>query len=1409
MTELLIQIRSALLIMAPILLLTFAISRVNLKRENRYRQFAVPLLALVYSIIAIVTLPRLNGLVLLILPDIGLMLAETPLHTVAGWISLLLQSSGLSFWVMYLTNLVILAVHLLCKALLLPLMSLLFRKGCVLCALFYEQDEEDGKWYLQSHFGQGRTYIKTFYIAAVVIAAVLICISRGLYAAELLATPFYPCFVIILLGEVYFFLNGLTEPEQRNDALEGEAEESVSAGNSAAMRQALRRLFGDKLAADNTTVSSDFTVSGKDSLLDAMEQSGDGKVEAYAAYMRGRINAGLDVNPNYLISGMELLQGKNILFNNPFYYDLIPYAFYAMNRMLMRRKKVLIVLGRHGTEEDIVKWCHAGFGAVSNIPDLWKIGVLTRSKAKPEKQEEDPEVGILPLSGVGDLELHEIQADFLAQVGFMVLIEPSRLIPTAQIGLHSVVQHLTNGEITFCSVDKNCDGLVDALSHILMTDISEVSATNRHSGTCSYMCWETDQEMLQHRMLPNVSHYLGVGTEMSFVALKNQISATYWYGGDAFPVSDMQWIARQYYYDLLSYASLPTNQDLMNACFHVSPNLYEAEVVKSRYMTVEDEAFNMFEVKRNFSTRTSGQSFINVISSEYLLRDYMSDNNSIFDADPKAIPYIVADYARTRRNVTLRNFLRMCVGQVSESDLVNELTLIGEKTDEPTAVLWRELCLCYQPSGTLRHDDRGIETLVRTINGKEYAFTHDAVRHCRRYNMARGIVENAYFVENRHLRELLLGDLRNAGYIAENEDGERQFIGSELCGHIFQKYLPGQFFTIHGKYYEMVGMSTDGQILLRRAADHITGRPMYRQIRRYTLSRITDSAEMGASKDIAGLRVTRRFADITVDTDAYWLMDRYNDFKNARKVSISGIRQRSYFHKSVLCVDFSGVDGFTRKIAQTLTVLINETFRTLFAENQDYIVAALPGEYTAPLTYSLSCGEDAVLDSKCIYIIEDSLLDIGLLVAVERNLQRIFYIVCDYLDWHFDALDRSKNPPPSEVVEIPALEPPSEETGKKNGLTGRIGDTDIAVGDRIRNFFDGLFKRGKTAPPANDPVGKTAGEPAAGDDVDNDNDARMSMTLFHQTSAADAEADAGQDSLSFEAPETHKPLHAMTRAPYHERFYLLYGQEQVPEMLALRETLEFLKGYGCDNSVLKQARLGKDIAEQIERNFHPGQAGTHYCDFCGTELIGTEYDVLADGRERCTNCSRTAVRTAEEFQRIHREVVRNLETFYGIRLQVPINIQMVNAKKLHKKLGKTFVPTGNADGRILGVAIMDKRGSYTILMENGAPRTASAMTMVHEMTHIWQYTNWDRQAIRKQYGAEVELQVYEGMAKWSEIQYAYMTGETAAAKREEILTRMRKDEYGIGFLRYLAKYSISYDSHLRDDTPFKNPKAPL
>ena len=278
---------------------------------------------------------------------------------------------------------------------------------------------------------------------------------------------------------------------------------------------------------------------------------------------------------------------------------------------------------------------------------------------------------------------------------------------------------------------------------------------------------------------------------------------------------------------------------------------------------------------------------------------------------------------------------------------------------------------------------------------------------------------------------------------------------------------------------------------------------------------------------------------------------------------------------------------------------------------------------------------------------------------------------------------------------------------------------------------------------------------------------------------------------------------------YHERYYLLYGGEEEPENIDVQGVLDFLRTMGYTNGPLEQARKGLNEAENTEKKLMMSHKGSHYCDFCGRELFGGEYEVLSDGRERCIHCSRTAVKTEKEFKQIYEETMHNMEVFYGIKINVPIKIRMVNAKTLHKNLGESFVPTDQADGRILGVAIRDKRNNYTIMLENGSPRLKATMTLAHELTHIWQYLNWDAAKIKAQYGAKRNLEVYEGMAKWSEIQYAYLANEKQSARREEIMTYLRKDAYGQGFIRYADKYPLSTGVQLIGETPFDNPSSPL
>ncbi len=1586
MTDTILTVIKMIIALLPFLILCFTAKKVNLADGERSKQFPMPAIALIYVIFAMIFLGEINDMLISFFHNLPLWIADFAnvqympdflrelILKLSAWVDNFIKSLDLNFWIFFISNAFILGVYMAFKKLCLKLISKFVKQESrvheIFAGPFYTEVPDIGLWCVKENYSQARSLLKVFYYGAVIISSILMLVSRVLYDDELIASIFYPVFGVILVGELFFYLDAKTRREM--STIYGEDEDVFRTVNYTLIRKYLRSLFPDKLLTENTSVNNGlvYTVTN-DEVLKELEKSEDQKVVSFATYFNALNKLGFDLDHNYLYSSLDLLNGKSILFNNPFYNDLIPYAFYPMNRVLLSHKKVLIVLGRHAIEEDIVNWVRKGIEAVTNIPFMWNVGVLTHEK-------QDLDIGIVSRSDIHDISLHEANSEFLEDVEFFVVLEPSKLISTAQIGLNLIVKKCKENEdksIVYCLCDKNCDGLVDAMSHILMTSLTEVSATNKHKGTSSYMCWEADGDYLHHRLLPNISRYLGLGTELSFAGLKNQVSKVKWYGGEAFPVVDIRWIDKQYYYELMKFAGLPTNQEAFDEHFITSANFWSAEIGKHNYFTVEDESFNMFEILRDFSTRSTEQGFINVISTDYLLKDYMAANASIFETDAKAIPYIVADYARTNRNVILRLVLMMSVIPVSEAKVKNELSLIGIKTYNLKNQLWYEIYKCYADSSEIAALPKDYRQAVQAASERSLAFadceeeiTCDIFEVSDVFNLKLAQPETVYSIKNAEFIARCVNELKSAGYVAEDEKGNKNYIGSELRGHIYQKYLPGQFFTFAGKYYEMRYLTAEGEILVRRAADHINGRPCYRQIREYTILGSNPSEQIGAHRDVAGMKISKEYADIRVSTSGYYHMDRYNDFASGKKVSFegerNGIPERVYKNKEILKIELPDPYGIlTDDACYTITVLFNEVFRTLFAENQPYIVALTDDSFIEdeadvcrPLTYSIK-GEGYEIHKRCIYILEDSQLDLGLTVAVERNLDRIFKIIDDYLDWHDEAVANSINPPedPEPPIRLtpempPVKEPPKggiakfiesirkrlkkkkaeepekegtqepqteiieeapaepeiieepeiteqteaeaaqgEEGTYKEGFDYTEGETvadeqsldeqaaeaDMAE-DVISDDEAEAYKESSSDEQAEEIASEQAdtadeaaqvtedaeaaeAQPVALIEEDTDADGEKPEILFNiappknlmASIGAEGEAtedepeeatqeeipEEAQDTETAEAEEAEAPAEpeenaeepseesqeeeaeepqipsapesfSIGRKPYHNRYYLLYGDKQEPETVDYTTASDYVSTLSPTRSPMRQARDGKKIAEHIEATYKPGRENSRYCDFCGTEIYGVEYETLADGRDRCLNCSRTAIKTEAEFKKIFEDVKRNMESAFGIRFNCGVRVEMVNSKTLHKRLGTAFVATPGADGRVLGVAIKDKNG-YTLLVENGSPRMASMLTMAHELTHIWQYQNWNDKEIRRIYGDDLRLEIYEGMAKWVEIQYAYLINEPATAKREEIITAYRNDEYGRGFLRYRAQYPFSTGTIITKPTPFESGNRPL
>lgn len=1287
--------------------------RQNLEREQRAYQIAMPLLALLYALVLNVFLDDISTLVLRFLQWMA---------SLASFLEFL--TSAASGFFMIMMNVLLMIGFLLIKKLCMPLLVKLWTKYVPLfqntSGLFYEWEEERSRWVLKDHFGDMRRVLRWMRAGGCIVSFGLFAVILYINEPGIWQVPFYPVLGLMVLVELVYFMDGLTASEART-SVGGEDEVSLFQANYARLRVVLGRIFPESLLNGGAREKGLNHKDGSQDYLETLMTSDEHLRKVCGTYFQQLVKKGYPVDSQYVDATLHILNHQSVLFSTPFYRDLTIYLFFAINRALMSHEKVLIICGRDAIIDDVIEWVKDAVVEVSHLPFLWQVGIL-------KAQASLPDIGILSISQIFDLSLHESNKAFFADVTHVVLLEPSRIVATAQTALYMLARKLNEGT-QFSIFDKNSDGLVDALSHILKTSIIEVNATKSGASSSQFMMWDADARNMHHKLFPGVARYLGVGSEVAMVALKYGVRRVSWYAYDSFPIVDMKWIVGQYYPLICDYTGIPFKQHRINEVLEFVPNIWGAAQSKEACVVVEDEYHNLFEMARQFFTRGRDQSFVNVIAPQYLLRDYMNDNAEIFIHDPKAIPSFAPDFARTPRNVVLELIMRMVISPVRSEEVRTQLELLFGEVENIPAFLSEQIRLYFIPDGVN-------EDLSHLIKMKQIGIYNEITMEEE--------LHTELYIDDQRFIDTYLSDLHNAGYVAEDEQ-DMHFLGANLLGQICQMYLPGQFITIAGKYYEVIRINQEKGVVLRRAADHIHGRISYRQIRAYAL-RKSDKEAKTVVHD--GIEVTSAAMNMTVDTSGFLEMHGHHDMSNARKVLLDDVPRRSYVRKTVLSLKLPKISGPVRV---TLCMLLNEIFRTVYPDNCEYLSASTAltpeeQEQLEGIVHPLS-GD---IDPESIYILEDSQLDLGLIISIERNLERILEIVCDYLDWHLERLIRpDETIQQEEEPEVPLPIPPHTPKNARQRLFYRF-----------KRWLKRIFRRKKK--------------------VQMDEAAEPKETI---------------EESKQEAPQPNA---------YSRSYYLLFGRQEMLSCLNLEETLEYLKTFGFDHNILKEARENIHAAKRDD--FDPND--THRCDFCARSLADVDYEVLADGRERCPECSRTAVHTVAEFKHIYEITIQNYEAFFGVRITAAIKLEMVDASTLHRKLGKSFVPSAGYSERVLGVAIRDRHGNYTIYVENGAPRNAFTATLVHELTHIWQYSTWNEKELLARYGGDLMPAVYEGMAKWVEIQYMLLIGEQAHARREELITRARDDEYGRGFLYYVTRYPLSTtQSTLR--TPFEHIHEPL
>lgn len=199
------------------------------------------------------------------------------------------------------------------------------------------------------------------------------------------------------------------------------------------------------------------------------------------------------------------------------------------------------------------------------------------------------------------------------------------------------------------------------------------------------------------------------------------------------------------------------------------------------------------------------------------------------------------------------------------------------------------------------------------------------------------------------------------------------------------------------------------------------------------------------------------------------------------------------------------------------------------------------------------------------------------------------------------------------------------------------------------------------------------------------------------------------------------------------------------------------------------------------------------CSFCGRLSVLSYH--MSDGRIMCRGCHSTRTDQRSEINQMYFETVRALQEGYNIKLRGNIHLRMQSANAIRIECSK-----GRAtpiQGRVLGFY---RPRTHELWIESQGPRNAVRATMIHELSHSWQFDNMDVQKLQK-LDPTLALILLEGHTSFMEVDAMIRLGEEEYAKHVHEELMRRNDEYGIGYklLRNYIKRREEEGSHI---TPY-------
>ena len=411
----------------PFLILCIIQIKINKPKDKRHLQALFVVVALIYSIVTLILVDKINNVVL----EFSYKVVDflTGLSEKYSFLSFLsfVKDINLAFIVSLLSNIAMLLGFIIIKSIMIPASAALtkaekFNKFAA--GSFYVYDEDDNKWYAKKYTPHANILIKWIYFGALIFSVLLLVITMFMTSKQILSAAFYPASGLIVIGELLCFTKGKPKDDYvgADEASESDKEEEP---DYEGLRKKFEEYSPSRIAASNNVLPISGKKRSAEELIKEYEQAYL-QEESYnsrlmALYFGNKLKEGCSLDDGLLTASMDILNGKSVLFLTPFFEDTTEYIFFPIVKHLMKNEKMLVILGRSGAETGVEKWLREGISKINGFEDIWNISLMSNA-------DDETSIAILPMKDIYNQKLINEHTEFFSDVSLVIVMDATRLL---------------------------------------------------------------------------------------------------------------------------------------------------------------------------------------------------------------------------------------------------------------------------------------------------------------------------------------------------------------------------------------------------------------------------------------------------------------------------------------------------------------------------------------------------------------------------------------------------------------------------------------------------------------------------------------------------------------------------------------------------------------------------------------------------------------------------------------------------------------------------------------------------------------------------------------------------------------------------------------------------------------------